>query len=80
VICRQDSRVYAEFCNQQGTVYLRMSVPNGHDYSQRHSTTCGENKARTEVPEECGENGRIDAFNDDSRDTFMTRYAVLVRF
>jgi len=43
------------------------------------STTCRENKARMEVPEECCENGRLDAFDDDSRDTFMTRYAVLVR-
>jgi len=32
-----------------------------------------------EVPEERCENGRLDAFDDDSRDTFMTRYAVLVR-
>jgi hypothetical protein len=28
------------------------------------------------MPEECDENGRLDAFYDDSRDTFMTRYDV----
>jgi hypothetical protein len=37
------------------------------------STNCRENKARTEVPEECCENGGLDAFDDDRRDTFMTR-------
>ena len=35
------------------------------------STTCRENKARTEVPEECCENGGVDAFDDDRGDTFM---------
>jgi hypothetical protein len=44
------------------------------------STTCRENKARTEVPEECCENGGLGAFDDDRRDTFMTRSPVLVRF
>jgi len=44
------------------------------------STTCRENKARTEVPEECYENGGVDAFDDDRGDTFMTRSPVLVRF
>src|SRR5260370_42209928 len=43
-------------------------------------TTCRENKARTEVPEECCENGGLGAFDDDRRDTFMTRSPVLVRF
>jgi hypothetical protein len=37
------------------------------------STTCRENKARTEVPEECCENGGLDAFDDDRGDRFMTR-------
>jgi hypothetical protein len=44
------------------------------------STTCRENKARTEVPEKCFENGGLGAFDDDRRDTFMTRSPVLVRF
>ena len=44
------------------------------------STTCRENKARTEVPEECCENGGLGALDDDRRDTFMTRSAVRVRF
>jgi hypothetical protein len=39
------------------------------------------NKARTEVvPEECCENGGLGAFDDDRRDTFMTRSPALVRF
>jgi hypothetical protein len=44
------------------------------------STTCRENNARTEVPEECCENGGLDAFDDNRRDTFMTRSPLLVRF
>jgi hypothetical protein len=44
------------------------------------STTCRENKARTEVPEECCENGGLGALDDDRRDTFMTRSPVRVRF
>jgi hypothetical protein len=44
------------------------------------STTCRENKARTEVPEECCENGGLGALDDDRRYTFMTRSPVRVRF
>jgi hypothetical protein len=44
------------------------------------STTCRENKARTEVPEEGYENGGVDEFDDDRGDTFMARSPVLVRF
>jgi len=44
------------------------------------STTCRENKARAEVPQECCENGGLGAFDDDRRDTFMRRSPVLVRF
>jgi hypothetical protein len=44
------------------------------------STTCREDKARTEVPEECCENGGLSAFDDDRWDTFMRRSPVLVRF
>jgi len=43
------------------------------------STTCRENKARTEVPEECCENGGPDAYDDHARDTFMARYPQLKR-
>jgi len=38
------------------------------------------NNARTEVLEEWCENGGLDAFDGDRRDTFMTRCLVLVRF
>lgn len=44
------------------------------------STTCRENKARTEGPEEWCENRSFDAFDEDNRARFMTRYPVLVRF
>jgi hypothetical protein len=37
------------------------------------STTCRENKARTEVLEEWCENGGLKPFDDDRRGTFMTR-------
>ena len=38
------------------------------------------NNARTEALEEWSENGGLDAFDRDRRDTFMTRCPVLVRF
>jgi len=57
-------------------------LAEGRDFVSNHmtSTTCRENKARTEVPEEGCENGGLDAFDDDGSDTFMTRSPVPVRF
>ena len=59
-----------------------ISRPKGRDFVSNHmaSTTCRENKARTEVPEECCENGGLGRFDDDRRDTSKTRSAVPVRF
>jgi hypothetical protein len=47
---------------------------------QQDGTANRENKARTEVAEECCGNGGLGAFDNDRRGTLMTRSAVLVRF
>lgn len=41
--------------------------------NHRRSTTCRKNNARTEVLEGRCENGGLDTFDDDRRDSFMTR-------